>query len=291
MKLFAAVLTALTCVSIVHAIPVENNVAVDCPVDPEHGRPIEVSLCADKNYEGYCRQIDHCAGACYDLVDYGVLQAYGKGVSSASFPITQQCMFFSGRRCDDNFPYVGTFQSQTDFSNIVNGIVTPEHAGLNDKIVSFKCGNNPGTVRVLESTPQVIEKREEVVPEVVDVLSEVAKREGKPPFPNSNGHFESVWRSSTRRPPEVTLQSFEHTQLTLLYLRPPQQSPSQTLFHLYLTQTQTTTATRQLSGYFLAYVTEVQPRHISKPPRLFSSTLKSNVSSTARTIAKDQMLS
>lgn len=166
MKLLAAALSAL--VSITLAIPLEQqdttNVAIDCPIHPNGVGPVSASLCAEVDWLGYCHVHVTCNGSCFDLVDYGILSSFGDGVSSAMFPVGQECKFYSGRHCDYNDgPWAGTFSGQrdVDWFHEYPSDPHPVHAELNNKIRSFKCSHD-----TLSKA-----KRDEAVPELAEISS------------------------------------------------------------------------------------------------------------------------
>lgn len=191
MKLLVAALSAL--VSITLAIPLEQattNVAIDCPVRPQVG-PVSASLCADVDWAGYCHVFVTCEGSCFDLVDYGVLDSFGDGVSSVMFPVGQECKFFSGRECDWTAgTWDGSYWGQRDVDTFTEGPNDPQprHPGLNNKIRSFVCshGSPPSTAMVQEReepVSEVVWEHKERSPEVLEkrAIAESAEIASKSP--------------------------------------------------------------------------------------------------------------
>ncbi|QDS75605.1 hypothetical protein FKW77_006475 [Venturia effusa] len=162
MKLLVTVLYVL--VSTTLATPLNTrqgdttNVAIDCSAHPEQG-PVSVSLCADKDWLGYCHDYTTCANSCVDLVDKGGLDKFGDGVSSVMFPEGQQCYFYTGRHCDQtDGPWDGSLWGQRDVDTFAEGPNDhdPRHSGLNDRIRSFKCAQVVKKRTVAESAQTAV---------------------------------------------------------------------------------------------------------------------------------------
>jgi hypothetical protein len=137
MKIHSSIRLALGCIlTLAHSVPVENNLALDC----NGKQTIQVGLCADINFGGYCHDFTNCPTSCYDLIDYGMLDSFGRGVSSFVMPKGQFCQFFAGRECDVSSDNTGSYESQPDMDIFRNGAFT-EDVHFNDKTVSFRCAH------------------------------------------------------------------------------------------------------------------------------------------------------
>ncbi|KAE9981436.1 hypothetical protein BLS_007408 [Venturia inaequalis] len=178
MKLFTVLTVALgALLSTTLAIPMEQNaiqttnVAVDCPIRPEVGL-VAATLCADVDWLGYCHAYATCEGSCFDLIDYGVLDMFGDGVSSVIFPVNQPCKFFSRRNCDwRDSDWDGSFWGQRDTDLFAEGPhdPNPRHPMLNNRILSFVCSHGASNkMKREELAAEAIEEREEGSFEVVE---------------------------------------------------------------------------------------------------------------------------
>jgi hypothetical protein len=137
MKIHSSIWLGLACIlTLAHSAPVEKNIALDC----NGKQTIQVGLCADINFGGYCHDFTTCPTSCYDLVDYGMMDSFGKGVSSFVMPKGQFCQFFAGRECDVSSDNAGSYESQPDMDIFRNGVFT-EDVHFNDKTVSFRCAH------------------------------------------------------------------------------------------------------------------------------------------------------
>jgi hypothetical protein len=138
--------------------------AISCPV---RGRTVQLGLCADINYGGNCQDFTQCENSCYDLVDYGVINSFGDGVSSLVFPKGQECKFFTGRRCDFNQDWEGTYESQPEMDIWRDGSETVT-VNLDNRVLSWICA--AGTASKRDAAPEVVDSRD-VVGELLSFIS------------------------------------------------------------------------------------------------------------------------